>query len=264
MNKDIKIGIIIPCYDFYNMTYQCITSVLKHTGIDIDIIVIDNGSKEPYIDNRVQVFRLDKNIGFTNAVNYGLAKCLELGYTYIGIVSNDIIAEPDFIKLLIEKLESDKELAIVSSARIMKREPYSLETYPADLFKGYQNRHYKDLNDDIIYCSWVAFCSVILNAEAVRYIGLLDKRMINYCSDNDYCFRAQELGYKVALVPKSKVFHIGEVTTKHANNIPLDDQKILLDKIIGTNWQKRLNTLPLDWSSNLWGKLNFIAYNKGN
>jgi GT2 family glycosyltransferase len=69
-------------------------------------------------------------------------------------------------------------------------------------------------------------------------IGLLDKEMKMYCTDNEYCLRARFAGYKTVLVPQSMVFHHHSVTCLKHNILPEEDQRKWLEKISGFQYAK--------------------------
>jgi len=88
------ISVIIPCYNVENFIKQCVGSVIKQTLNDIEIICINDGSKDGTLgilrdfesaDNRVKVIDVE-NGGYGKAVNTGIAAAVG---KYIGIVESD-------------------------------------------------------------------------------------------------------------------------------------------------------------------------------
>ena len=79
--KDEKISIIVPVYNVEVYLEECINSLIHQTYLNIDIILIDDGSsdssgeicdKYKKIDNRIQVVH-KKNGGVSSARNAGLS-----------------------------------------------------------------------------------------------------------------------------------------------------------------------------------------------
>src|SRR3990167_2027168 len=259
-----KICCIIPMYNFANLTEQCIKLTLANAGVPVQILVVDDGSEIPftYNDDRVNILRLDKNSGYTNATNQGILKCGDR-FDYLHLLNNDTEPKKDFIKLLLEALQKDPKLGVACSARhtLMNNEMW-YELFATDLISGWQGFNKDIPNEEIIYAAWIPVCSALIPYEVIRYVGLLDPRMRNHCSDNDWCIRCNVAGYKVGLVPKSIIYHIHEVTTKSVKANACDDQNILLQKTACHFQSSILNQLPLDKGSNLWGKLEFTTYTK--
>ena len=252
------IAVIIPMYNFGEMTRECVTATIENAGVYVNVYVIDDCSDEPYVDKRIKVIRLDKNLGFTGATNQGILQCWNY-YDYIHFLNNDTVPRKDFIKILLDTLNKKQDIGIACSARevTMDGKPM-LEMYPVDLLTGWGGYQELDAELDEDYnCPWVPICSSLVRTEVLHYTGLLDKRMINHCSDNDFCVRAGELGYKTALVPKSRVLHIHEVTTKSIGANAANDQIVLMQKIRCDYRRSLLEHFAVDYSNGKWGKLEF-------
>jgi hypothetical protein len=263
--------VIIPMYGFNEITDKCLSLVLENAGMDIDVLIVDDGSEIPYAANptnsyRVKVLRLDKNSGYTNAMNQGILWCADR-YKYILTLNNDTEPLPDFIKILYDVMEKDPSIGIACSVRRCVLDGKELnENWGTDLLRGYQLFSEEDLDSNdgrgIIDCVWIPICSALISLKLIREIGLLDKRMINHCSDNDYCVRAKMAGYRVVLVSKSKVIHHHATTTKKHNINADRDQRVLIEKMAGVQYQQLFTSMPLDYENDTWGRLEFSYYTK--
>ncbi len=89
-----KISILVPVYNVEKYLRQCLDSIVSQTLKDIEIIVINDGSKDtsPQIiaeyadkDNRIKVIN-KTNSGYGHSMNMGLAAATG---EYIGIVESD-------------------------------------------------------------------------------------------------------------------------------------------------------------------------------
>ena len=94
----MKVSIIVPVYNGEKTVARCIDSILRQTLIDIELIVIDDGSVDrtgeictAYQDNRLHYLRKE-NGGPSSARNMGIA--LAQG-EYIGFVDADDFIVPD-------------------------------------------------------------------------------------------------------------------------------------------------------------------------
>lgn len=258
-----RVAVVIPMYNFPEMTKECIGEVIKNADVPVDIVVVDDGSIFPFTDDRVTVIRHEKNMGFTAAINSGIIWCNNR-YEYILSLNNDTLPEKGWLKLLVEALDADSSLAIAGSTKITKRDPLLIENVAIDILFGWHRYTEEDIDEKIIYCIWFGLTSALIRSSVIREVGLWDKRFRNHCSDNEFCFRCIMAGYGVALIPKSRVFHIHEVTIKHSvdrSQLELD-QQALFDKIRGTDMQQILDMLPLNHEDNSWGRLNLEVYNK--
>lgn len=114
-----KISVIIPSYNAIDYLESCVRSVMNQTLKDIEIIIVDDGSKDESValmdqlaaeDSRVQVIH-KANSGYGNSMNQGIAKATG---DYIGIVeSDDWIMENMYEKLY--ALTEDGTVDVVKS-----------------------------------------------------------------------------------------------------------------------------------------------------
>ena len=269
-----KICVVIPMYNFPELTDKCIDLVRSNSGVPVDILVVDDCSDTHYQYHnnflsggyRPFINRLKKNSGYTNATNQGIIQCLDKGYDYVHLLNNDTEPEPDFIKILLETFDKDPSIGIACSARKERKgNNQHIENYPIDLLAGWQLVSQHDMPEDYYYAAWIPLCSALIKRETILYTGLLDKRMRNHCSDNDFCVRAGVLGYKTVLVPKSKVFHIHEVTTTSVGANAAVDQNVLMTKIRCDYMTHLLKQYPLTGDTKVMGKLEFsIEQKEGN
>lgn len=243
------------------LTDKCI-SCLLNSPEDFEILVVDDGSEAPYVNESVHVLRLEKNSGFTNAVNQGLMSWMH-SKDYILLLNNDTEPEAGFLQPLVEAMEQDASLGIVSASRVQSdKEGYYVENYGLDLIRGHQSVSDYDLPSPIVYCEWVPFCSVLLRSKMVYEIGLLDKRMRTFSSDTDYCLRALVNEWRVAMVPKSKVVHHRSQTVGFNHPDVSPDQKTFIRKLLQVKLNEVLENIPIDCEKQNYVQIQCLQYEK--
>lgn len=99
MNSRVKVSVLVPIYNVEDFLPECLDSLVNQTLKDIEIICINDGSKDGSLDiikkyasrdKRIKI--IDKeNSGYGDSMNQGLKKAVG---EYIGIVESD-----DFIEL---------------------------------------------------------------------------------------------------------------------------------------------------------------------
>ena len=107
MNKP-KVSIVVPIYGVEKYLHQCVDSILAQTLKDIEIILVDDGSKDKcpeivdeYAKKDLRIVAVHQpNGGYGRAVNHGIE--LAKG-EYIGIIEPDDWIEPDMYEKLYEK-----------------------------------------------------------------------------------------------------------------------------------------------------------------
>ena len=105
------VSIIVPIYNAQNYLNRCLDSLLAQTLEDIEIILINDGSKDDSLaicrayeekDSRIIVID-QKNAGVSAARNAGLDRA---SGQYVGFVDPDDWAEPDMYALMYEKIHT--------------------------------------------------------------------------------------------------------------------------------------------------------------
>ena len=111
--SEYKVSVVIPVYNVERYLRQCLDSVINQTLKEIEIIIVNDGSKDSSLsiikeyaaaDNRITV--IDKpNGGYGESMNRGFDKATG---EYIGIIESDDYAELDmFEKLYATACEHD-------------------------------------------------------------------------------------------------------------------------------------------------------------
>ncbi|MBQ8847429.1 MAG: glycosyltransferase [Candidatus Gastranaerophilales bacterium] len=121
-----KVSVVVPIYNVEKYLRQCLDSILNQTLKDIEIICINDGSKDscPQIlkeyslkDGRIKVINKE-NTGYGNSMNIGFQEAIG---EYIGIVESD-----DFVKsTMFEELYN---LAKNNDADVVKSDFYYYST----------------------------------------------------------------------------------------------------------------------------------------
>ena len=64
---------------------------------------------------------------------------------------------------------------------------------------------------------WITGCCILVKTSVVKQVGLLDNRFFAYFEDVDWSIRMTNLGYKLAVVPESIIYHHTSGSTKKNN-----------------------------------------------
>ncbi len=119
-----KISIIVPVYQVEKYLKKCVNSIRNQTYINIQIILVDDGSTDesPIIcdklakeDDRIVVIH-KKNGGLSDARNAGLEVALG---QYIGFVDSDDYIAPEMYEILLRHMEEDQsDISICDYIRV--------------------------------------------------------------------------------------------------------------------------------------------------
>ncbi len=108
----MKLSIIIPCYNAEPYIDELMKILMPQVTPDVEVIVVDDGSKFPYLPSfpGVKVFRKE-NGGVSSARNMGLKKAKG---EYISFVDADDLLASDYISRIMAALESNPDTVYLS------------------------------------------------------------------------------------------------------------------------------------------------------
>ena len=228
---DERVYVILLNYNGYEDTINCINS-LKQCEESLVIVVVDNDSPDGSADklervNGIKLIKNNNNSGFAKGNNLGIEYALNQGAEYVLLLNNDTEVRTDTIKILKEKLISDKELGIVGS-RIMYYEKKNLINYYGghiNWLKGITvHEHMKEeysekLNKgSFFYTDFITGCTMLIRREVFKTIGLLPEEYFMYYEDADFCVQVIEHGYKIGICSDSVVYHKVSASSGGENN----------------------------------------------
>ena len=104
-----KVSIVIPVFNQLRMTIDCLRDVINSYGVEIEIIVVDDGSKEPIskampkMFPQVKVLTNETNMGFAKTVNKGIKAA---SHELICLLNNDIrLPKAGWLKIMVESMD---------------------------------------------------------------------------------------------------------------------------------------------------------------
>lgn len=101
----MKLSIIIPYYNLKPYTDELLDCLAPQVTDDVEVLVIDDGSKEPYKTKyKWAIVIRKKNGGVSSARNFGIEKSTGEYITFID--ADDLVAD-DYIKQIIEKIDTE-------------------------------------------------------------------------------------------------------------------------------------------------------------
>jgi GT2 family glycosyltransferase len=232
------ISIIIPSYEALGDIEKCLETIEPYllTERKIELIIVDNNSSSDVVrsldnfSNRykscVKFIKLDKNYGFTYAVNRGIEVSNHLNDLLL--LNNDAMLTEGSLYTLQQCLYSDDRIGAAVPAQILPggtesictHVPYALPEYDVDVNIS---AHHKNLRFPPLFYEGEPleidfapfFCVLIKNATRMRVPYLDEINGRHYRSDRTYCsFIRDVLGLSIVYCPDSHVYHGLQKSTK--------------------------------------------------
>lgn len=122
--KNYKISIIIPVYNTEKYIKECIESIIKQTYKNIEIIIVNDGSKDNSLSICNEYALKDKRIKVINQKNKGQSSARNKGIKnsngdYILFVDSDDWIEENMLEILIKKANTDLSDIVICSHKII-------------------------------------------------------------------------------------------------------------------------------------------------
>ena len=200
------------CIEFLR---ECLSSLVRQTYPNVEIIVVDNGSSENLSSTlghefpMVKWLRLNSNSGFAGGNNAGIHKATG---KYVALINNDAQADNHWLERLVTAAEHDDKLGAVASLIIDGNNPAVLDSCGVVVaLDGMSRQAMHGISSSTVMEKQqvLAFsgCACLLRMTALEDTGLFDARFFAYCEDTDLSLRILKAGWNIIAEPEAKVTH---------------------------------------------------------
>ena len=215
------VSIVIPVYNEFEYTYNCLKSILKNTGdVAYEVLIANDCSTDVTKDvekiaKNVRLITTEENVRFLRNCNYAAH------YTrgkYILFLNNDTQVQENWLKSLIDLIERDETIGMVGSKLVYPdgylQEAGGIVWNDASAW-NYGNRKSPE-EPEYNYVKEVDYISgaaVMIRKNLWEEIGGFDEQFAPaYYEDTDLAFEVRKKGYKVLYQPLSVVVHFEGVS----------------------------------------------------
>jgi O-antigen biosynthesis protein len=211
-----QVSIIIPVYNQFDYTYQCLKSIKENTtDITYEIIIADDVSTDKtsklskFVEN-VKVIRNSNNLGFLKNCN-NAAKTAR--GSYLLFLNNDTTVTLGWLKPLVELMEKDDTIGITGSKLIYPNG--ILQEAGGVIWSNGDGWNYgrNDIANKPEYnyvkeVDYISGAAMMIRGSLWMKIGGFDERFAPaYYEDTDLAFAVRKEGMKVVFQPQSIVVH---------------------------------------------------------
>jgi N-acetylglucosaminyl-diphospho-decaprenol L-rhamnosyltransferase len=189
----------------WNQPRRCLSTIarFREQRIALHIVVIDNGSDplnrrelQQSLPEGVRYVQLEENLGWGAAFNRMLLEWLTKGNSQICFISaHDALAEPECLAHLIEALQADESLGIVSPQ-------YGIDHLPGFTpIRGQKLLPVRTRPPGTVEpVKWVHGTLMGFRRACLQQVGVFDERYFAYGDELEICLRANKAGWKTAIV----------------------------------------------------------------
>ena len=242
------VSIIVPVHNSSKYLKKCLDSIKKQTYKNIEIIAVENGSK----DKSLEILKSYKNIvkiEVLKEANLGKARNKGISVakgTFISFIDSDDVIEPDFIEKLLENINAAKsDMSLCNVKEIHK------ETKTEKTREDYPN---KKINREEIMNNLVSFdygpCNKLFKKEIIIKNKLLFPEnlkyedvpfILGYISNCQTISKVNEELYKYNIHKESeqttideRIFDIIEITNLLKRHVNIYQLESLFTKLLTT------------------------------
>lgn len=239
------ISIVIPSLNKLAYTQRCLDSLLRTVGVEIEFVIVDNGSAdgtaEYLLDFRTRagaagipttVLFNDRNVGACTARNQAIGLCRG---SEIAFLDNDIVLrDRRWLQVLRETLYSDDRIAMVTPKLLFPFAPYNIEHVGIAISPngrvGYPGRN--AAKDDPAYntrreLQGSASACILVKRSVLDEVGGFDEvyNPVQF-EDLDLEYRMKAHGYTLVYEPAVEMYHFENVTTDGSAKVNFKYQTI--------------------------------------
>jgi GT2 family glycosyltransferase/glycosyltransferase involved in cell wall biosynthesis len=239
-----KVSIIVPIYNAFEDTKNCVESVLENTKIPYELILIDDCSPDErigiFLDEmekipNIKVIRNKENKGFVKNINIGMQN----SDGDVVLLNSDTMVTPKWLQKLVIAAYSDRDIGTVtplsnaagafSVPEIGKNndipKSMTLEEMASLVEKSSKNVYLEVPTGN-------GFC-MLIKRETIDDVGFFDEENFGkgYGEENDFCMRASQKSWKNILDDTTYIYHKRSASFSTEKEELMKKNRKILDKL---------------------------------
>ncbi|MGH7156958.1 MAG: glycosyltransferase family 2 protein [Candidatus Saccharimonadales bacterium] len=219
--KSSSVSVVILSWNTLNETKDCLESIRRLDYPAVEIIVVDNGSRDgskEYLAAQKDIVYIDlpKNTGFTGGQ---IAAYEKANGDFIALINSDALVDKNWLRIGVEVMRDSRVAAVGGKAYIWQdgEEPYknvgAFYSYQAiNLWRGYATT--MTAGEKQLEVDSISGAGVLIRRKTIEEVGYFDKRFFAYFEETDLFARMQRAGYRIVYEPTMHTWHKIASSTK--------------------------------------------------
>jgi GT2 family glycosyltransferase len=213
--------------------------ILNTTGVDYEIIVVDNASQDDSIEMvrsifpAVKVLALGENCGYAKANNRGVEKSTG---RYLLFLNNDTHVPEGAVRTLLEIKKNHPEFGMVAPLILYPDKSPQLSWgrdihFVSEVFlkffaeKWYAKQIKRKKGEISRNVDWVSGACFLIERSLYKQVGGFDEKFFLYFEDADLGKRIRQLGKKIHLTSNARIVHYLGQTVRKMQGLALLEAK---------------------------------------
>ena len=241
----IRVCAVVLNWNGFSDTVECLESLMPMVSDSaVSVVVVDNASTDdsavkleewlravsdergltfisggtPALDAHLAFIRSKNNLGYAGGNNLGIRYALECGCEFVWVLNNDTVLHEDALGCILKCADDMPDAGIIGSTIV----DYGGERVQCAGGATYiplltlsrsvlENEPMQAVIErrDHPRIDYVCGAAMLLRAEALRKVGLLNEEYFLYFEELDFARRAAKSGFRAAWCPLCVVFHKG-------------------------------------------------------
>ena len=215
---------IVVNHDGGEALFQSIHSILAQTGVDLSLVVVDNGSRPEERERLAReapgarVVAFSRNLGFAAAANEGIARTRA---PFVLLVNNDAVIARDYAARLAARLALDERLAAVQGV-VRKGGGKLVDTAGlewnerGEAIPVLEGQDVARIPREAFEVAGISATAALYRREALEEVAphgrVFEDRFFAYYEDVDLSLRLARAGWRFGCDPDAVAWHEGSRT----------------------------------------------------
>lgn len=210
----MSVTVIIAGYNAEPWLERCLQSC-RDSVVPTRVILVDNASSDRTLEIAakfpgVLTLPQSRNLGFGAANNLGLQKSREENSEWILLLNQDAFLEPQTLTHLLASAERHPEIGVFSPLHLagdgVALDPPFTEHLQRGAPQFLSDLHAAGLKDHY-RVPFVNAAIWLIRRKTLDRVGGFDPLFFLYGEDDDWCARAERLGFTIAVIPAARAIH---------------------------------------------------------
>jgi len=227
----VKLAFVVVTYFGERYIVPLLDTLRANTDLaDTAVIVVENASTDgtrallqaqaetwqARTGGQLRVLLQERNTGFAEGCNIGLAEARRLGAPYAMLLNQDLELTPGWLPPLLAAMDARPQAAAAQPVIVLHDAPDRLNTAGNAIHFcgfGFCDRYRAPVDEvlpdpaEVRSVPYASGAALLLRLSALEQAGGFDERLFLYHEDCDLQLRLRQLGYDAVVVAASRVAH---------------------------------------------------------
>lgn len=236
------VDIIICVHNALEDIKRCLASVMDYATPPYHLIIVDDGSSSATAEfletqatlHPIELIRNPVAHGYTRSANQGLQRSKA---RYVILLNSDTVVTPQWVERLVACADSEEKIGMVgplsntaswqSIPHFEQNGDWATNPLPLDLTPAQMAQrvaaHSAKIYPQLPFLN--GFC-LLIKRQLIEEIGYFDETLFEdgYGEENDYCIRARQAGWSLAVADDVYIYHAQSKSYSHERRRQLAEE----------------------------------------